>query len=126
MPTNVHYTADAIFVFDEHGRVVLHSNWLDQRGEMARGPYWLAEEIVHQVDAMRGDIVERPAAGKPRVGYPALDAISIEPIMRGCFRKDHATDRAGRDQRQRAVHLWIHAAVVGDAEQAAGLFRGGL
>jgi hypothetical protein len=52
MPANVHRTTDAVFIFDEHGRVVFHIDWMDQSGELARGPYWLAEKIVHEVDAM--------------------------------------------------------------------------
>ena len=69
------------------------------------------------------DIAQRAAAGLLRVGQPgARGAERVEPIVRRGFGEHGPPDGAGLDQFARAVHLGIHAPVVGDAECAARLF----
>ena len=91
---------------------------------MADRAHWFAEQVVHQVDAVRGDVAQRPAAGLFRVGEPgARCADRIEPIVRRGFGEHRPADGAGFDQFPRAVHLAIHPPVTGDAQGAARFLR---
>ena len=115
--------AHAAFVLDHHRGVVLHFERLHQGREVPHRADGLAEQVVHQVDAVRRDVAQRPAAGLLRVGQPgARGARRVEPIVRRGFGKHRPADGAGFDQLARAVHLGIHAPVVGDAQGAPRVF----
>src|SRR5471030_3353435 len=84
MPADIHQAADAVAVLDHDGGVVFHLDGMDQGGEVAADTDGSAEEVIHQVDAVTGDVTERASAGFFGVGDPVAESIArLEPIV-GC------------------------------------------
>ena len=91
---------------------------MDGVRQQAGGALRLAEEKVHGVDAMRGDVVERAAAGKRRIGEP-FAARNFKPAVAVGLSQQRPADGAFGDELFGADELGIETAVVGNAEKSA-------
>ena len=125
MPAHIHHGAQARIVFGQNRGIVFHRDSVHQCGTVPGGPHRPAEQIIHQVDAMAGDIVQRPAAGLRRVEQPIpRGARRVEPIVSRGLGKNRTPDGSRRQQFARPLHLRIHAPVIGNAQRSSGFFGG--
>src|ERR1700722_5599183 len=85
----------------------------------------LAEEEVQDIDAMGGDVVQRPSAGLGGIDQPTAIAFSsIKPSVAGEFGEHGLADRAGFQQLFCTQNFGISAAIESYAENASTFFGG--
>src|SRR5580700_4488491 len=83
------------------------------------------KQIIHQIDAVRCDVVQRPPARAFWICEPGPMAVyRIEPVMRRGLGEDRSADSATLDQFLGATHLRVQPAVICDAKCPAGLTSG--
>jgi len=95
MPANIDYAPNAGIVLDHDGRVVLYCILMNGIGKLRRGPHRIAEQIIHQVNAMGGYIVQRPAARHRGIDEPTplVFRTRAKPVVRGSLGEYRFTDR---------------------------------
>src|SRR5581483_1364330 len=99
MPAHIDDPAHAGLVLGDHGGVVFHRDGLNERGKMSGGTQRPAEEVVHQVDAMAGDVVQRASAGEGGVEKPVTRApVGRRPAVRGRLGEYGPSDGPGCEQ----------------------------